>query len=147
MGRPREYDRMQIAKELLEWSTNPTALNLIQFTRPRMLSVTKLPDWASEDEEFHEALKLAKESLAMNRFEATLEGALPYADYAKNEAQYDPMRDRFQQRERRLELEMKKEELDHAHKLKKEENKELSNIDAERYSNAIKAKSLIKECG
>ena len=147
MGRPREYDRKKIATELLEWSTNPTAFNLIQFTRPRMLSVTKLPDWADEDPEFHEALKLAKESIAMNRYEATLEGALPYADYAKNEAQYDPMRDRFQQRERRLELEIKKEELDHAHKLKKEENKELSNIDAERYSNALKSKPLIKECG
>jgi hypothetical protein len=147
MGRPREHDRKQIAADLLEWSTNPTAFNLIQFTRPRMLSVTKLPEWADEDDYFREALKLAKESIAMNRFEATLEGALPYADYAKNEAQYDPMRDKFQQRERRLELEIKKEELDHTHKLKTKENEDLSKQDSERYSNAIKAKSLIKECG
>ena len=31
--------------------------------------------------------------------------------------------------------------------LTKEENKELSTIDAERYSNALKSKPLIKECG
>lgn len=124
-GRPREHDRNQIAADLLEWSTNPTAFNLIQFTRPRLLNVNMLPNWAAEDDGFREALELAKQSIAMNRFEATLEGALPYADYAKNEAQYDPMRDRFQQRERRLELTMKKEELEYASSLKKSEDKAL----------------------
>ena len=146
-GRPREHDRNQIAADLLEWSTNPTAFNLIQFTRPRLLNVNMLPNWAAEDDEFREALELAKQSIAMNRFEAAIEGALPFSEVHRNEADYDPLRDRFQQREKRFDLELEKEKLDHAHKLKKEENKELSNIDAERYSNAIKAKSLIKECG
>ena len=125
-GRPREHDRKKIAKELLEWSTNPTAFNLIQFARPRMINVTKLPDWADEDEEFREALQLAKQSLAMNRFEAAIEGALPYADYAKNEAQYDPMRDKFQQRERRLELELKKEEIRYTADCRKDVETEVS---------------------
>lgn len=144
MGRPREHDRKKIAQELLEWSTNPTAFNLIQFTRPRMLSVTKLPGWAEEDEEFREALKLAKESIAMNRFEATLEGALPYADYAKNEAQYDPMRDRFQQRERRLELDVKKEEIKYTAEMRKEvetEDKKQLEVDFNKFLDQISSLS------
>ena len=146
-GRPREHDRKKIAAELLEWSTNPTAFNLIQFSRPRMLCVTKLADWAEEDTEFREALKLAKQSIAMNRFEATLEGAMSQAEYSKSEGNYDPLYRKFSREERQFELEMKKQELKYASDLKKEENKDLANIDAERYSNAIKSKPLIKECG
>ena len=62
----------------------------------------------------------------MNRFEAMLEGALPYADYAKSEHNYDPLFKRDMRKEKiwnkKLDLKMKKAELDHAHKLKKAED-------------------------
>lgn len=144
MGRPREHDRDKIAKELLEWSTNPTAFNLIQFTRPRMLSVTKLPDWADEDANFREALKLAKESIAMNRFEAAVEGVLPFSEVHRNEYNYDPLHKAHARDEKEFDLQLELRKLDHAHKLKVNENKELGNQAATLYSEAIKAKSIIK---
>ncbi len=146
-GRPREHDRKKIAQELLEWSTNPTAFNLIQFSRPRSIDVTKLPEWASEDDEFRQALQLAKQSIAINRFEAAIEGALPFSEVHRNEHNYDPLHKAHARDEKEFDLQLELRKLDHAHKLKKEENKDLSNLDSERYSNAIKAKSLIKECG
>lgn len=120
LGRPREHDRKQIAQELLEWSTNPTAFNLIQFARPRLLNVNMLPNWAKEDDDFREALELAKQSIAMNRFEAAIEGALPFSEVHRNEADYDPLRDRFQQREKRFDLEIEKEKIKYAAEMRKE---------------------------
>ena len=108
-GRPAP-DLKALAEDLLEWSTNPTAFNLIQFTRPRKMSVTMLPDYAAVNKEFSEALNLAKESIAMNRFEATLEGALPYADYAKVEGNYDPLHHRYFRNEKEFESSLRKKE-------------------------------------
>jgi hypothetical protein len=146
-GRPREHDRKQIFIDLLLWSTNPTAFNLIQFTRPRMLRVTKLSEWAAEDDNFREALALAKESIAMNRFEAAIEGALPFAEVHRSEHNYDPLYKASVREEKEYDLSLELRKLDHAHKLKTKENDDLAKQDAERLSNSIKAKSMIKECG
>ena len=147
MGRPIEWDLVKLAAELLEWSTEPTAFNLIQFARPRKINVTALPDWAAIDDNFSEALQLAKQGIAMNRFEAAVDGLLPFAEVNRVDHNYDPLHKAHAREEKEFDLKLELRKLDHAHKLKKEENKELSNIDAERYSNALKSKPLIKECG
>ena len=146
-GRPKQWDLVKVANELLQWSTEPTAFNLIQFARPRKINVTALPDWAAIDEDFSEALQLAKQGIAMNRFEAAVEGLLPFSEVHRGEHNYDPLHKAHAREEKEFDLQLELKKLDHAHKLKTKENEDLFKQDSERYSNAIKAKSLIKECG
>jgi hypothetical protein len=142
-GRPREHDRKQIFIDLLQWSTNPTAFNLIQFTRPRMLRVTKLSEWAAEDDNFREALALAKESIAMNRFEAAIEGALPFAEVHRSEHNYDPLYKASVREEKEYDLSLELRKLDHAHKLKTSENEQSSKQGAEILSKLIQSQNNI----
>ena len=145
MGRPIQQDLVKLAAELLEWSTEPTAYNLIQFARPRKINVTSLPDWAAVNDDFAEALQLAKQGIAMNRFEAAVDGLLPFSEVNRVDHNYDPLHKSHAREEKEFDLSLELRKLDHAHKLKKEENKELSNQAATLYSEAIKAKSNIKE--
>lgn len=110
MGRHKEYDLEQLAEELKIWSTHPTSLNLIGFSRPRMFSVTMLADWAKEDRKFSEALNLAKESIALNRFEATLSNELPQIMHARCEGLYDPLYHKYSRDEKVFESSLKSKE-------------------------------------
>ena len=147
MGSPKKWDLVKLADELLEWSTQPTAFNLIQFARPRKINVTTLPAFAAVDDDFAEALHLAKQGIAMNRFEAAVDGALPFSEVHRSEHNYDPLYKSSVREEKEYDLSLELRKLDHAYKLKSKENEDLAKLDSERYSNAIKAKSLIKECG
>jgi len=144
MGRP-PTDLKELASDLLEWATNPTAFNLIQFARPRKINVTSLPDYAAKDKDFSEALQLAKQSIAMNRFEAGVDGLLPFSEVHRGEHNYDPLAKANAREEKEYDLSLELRKLKYASDLKKEENKDMSEQDAERLSRAIKNKSNIRE--
>lgn len=89
-GRP-STDLKKLAQELIEWSYSPEALNLIGFSSPRRFSVTRLADYAAKDKSFSEALQLAKENIAQNRFHAANANTMIPAFYTRCEGMYDPL--------------------------------------------------------
>lgn len=111
-GRPPVHNLDQLAEELLYWSTDPSALNLIGFTRSRRISVTKLPEWAKNHAKFGEALALAKEAIASNRFEAACANEMPQAFYSRCEGMYDPLYHKYDRQEKEFESSLRTKEND-----------------------------------
>jgi hypothetical protein len=70
-GRPREWDRDQILRELEDWVKKDDSVNLNKFcgTREPMLDPAKLSQWAGECEEFRKSYRAAKTLLAARREE------------------------------------------------------------------------------
>lgn len=136
MGRPHT-DLKQLAKELIKWSTEPTAMNLMQFSSPRGMSVTKLPEWAEKDENFREALQLAKENIGINRFESAVNNELPKDLFLKAEGNYDPLHRAYFREEKEFESKLRKSEKTSA--------EEYNSYLAENLSNLIKSKSEIRK--
>lgn len=108
-GRP-SVDLIQMAKDLVEWSYQPDALNLIGFSSPRRMSVTKLPEWAEKNVAFREALNLAKENIGLNRFKAANSGTMLQQFYTRTEGQYDPLYHRYDREEKKFESDLRKQE-------------------------------------
>jgi hypothetical protein len=108
-GRPPR-DLKKLAKELVEWSYQSDALNLAGFSSPRRFSVTRLPDYASIDEEFSEALVLAKENIGLNRFKAACNDIMPQVFYTRCEGMYDPLYHEYERKEKAYDASLKKEE-------------------------------------
>lgn len=108
-GRPA-VDLIQMAKDLIEWSYQPDALNLIGFSSPRRMSVTKLPEWAEKNVEFREALNLAKENIGINRFKAACGNLMPQVFYTRSEGMYDPLHHRYDRAEKKFESDLRKQE-------------------------------------
>lgn len=108
-GRPA-VDLEQLAKELVEWSYLPDSLNLIGFSSPRRMSVTKLPHYASEDDKFREAFVFAKENISQNRFKASCAGTMPQQYFTRCEGMYDPLYHKYDRGERQFDSDLKKQE-------------------------------------
>lgn len=108
-GRPA-IDLKALAKELIDWSYQPDALNLIGFSSPKRMSVTKLPDYAKKDDEFREALLLAKENISQNRFKAACADVIPEVFYTRSEGMYDPLFKSYQREEKKFESDLRKSE-------------------------------------
>lgn len=98
-GRP-STDLSKLAEELIEWSYTPEALNLIGFSSPRRFSVTRLADYAAKDKKFSEALQLAKENIAQNRFHAANANTMIPAFYTRCEGMYDPLFHKYDNEEK-----------------------------------------------
>lgn len=75
-GRPKEYDRIQIGKDLVEWArNNPMALTIPMFATSIGLHSQVLRKWCTESEQFHALYMQAKEIIGINRFNCTQENA------------------------------------------------------------------------
>ncbi len=109
-GRPPEHDLEKLAHQLIEWSFLPDSLNLIGFSSPRRISVTKLPDFAVRDPKFREALNLAKENIAQNRFKASCAGLMPQVFYSRSEGMYDPLYHKYDREEKKFDSDLRKDE-------------------------------------
>lgn len=143
VGRPPK-DLDQLADELLYWSTQPDSFNLIGFSRPRCVSVTKLPEWAKKSEKFREALTLAKESIAMNRFEAACANEMPKEFFTRVETQYDPLTEEYRNSQKLFDSKIRMDEKLFEHNLKLAENQASGTQAAEIISKAIQLTSNIK---
>jgi hypothetical protein len=69
-GRPQEYDRMALGREMLEWSKKPDALTVPMFATSKGLHSGKLREWALASEEFRALFLAAKENVGINRLKA-----------------------------------------------------------------------------
>jgi len=108
-GRPAT-DLKALAKELIDWSYQSDALNLIGFSSPKRMSVTKLPEYAKKDDEFREALQLAKENIHQNRFKAACAEVIPEVFYTRSEGMYDPLYKAHVREEKKFESDLRKSE-------------------------------------
>jgi len=90
-GRPIVHDRQRLAKELIEWAQLPTSINLNGFccTRNPPVSPIKLSLFSSENEQFREALQIAKAFLAERRERMLSEETLHSKAYDMNATVYD----------------------------------------------------------
>ncbi len=90
-GRLREYDRDQIAKDLIEWAKKPDSINLNKFccSYPTPFSPKKISAWSFEDEFFRESVEIAKAFLGARREEWLNQEILHVKGYDLNASTYD----------------------------------------------------------
>lgn len=91
MGRPRERDLVQLAKELLEWAAKDDSINLNHFccTRVPILPPPKLSDYARQNDDFREAYTAAKAYLGYRREQKLNNEEIHVKAYDLNAAVYD----------------------------------------------------------
>jgi hypothetical protein len=107
MGRHQKHNLDDLADEIIEWSQHATSLNLIGFSSPKRMSVTKLPEYANKHKKFREALQLAKENISQNRFDAACAEVMPEKFYSRCEGQYDPLYHKYDREERKYDADIK----------------------------------------
>ena len=106
-GRFREYDRDQIALDLLEWVQKEDSLNLCAFSCDNMIPPNKITLWAREDAFFKDVFLLAKCFLNIRREKSALNGEMYLKAYDMNIPHFDHFLDRHN-----------KDELDYEYDLK-----------------------------
>ena len=95
VGRPREHDREQIAKDMIEWAKLPDSINLCGFccSREPPMPPSKITQWAKECDEFRKAYETSKAFLG-NRREHLLNAELLHVKaYDLNAKTYDAFLD------------------------------------------------------
>lgn len=146
-GRPREYDRIQVGKNFVQWAKDhPDCLTVPHFTTQNGLTTTRLLTWYDDDPDFRVYYLEAKEQIGINRLNATrltetneeLSGkkALDKTIYLRHVNNFDPDKRKFDREEKAYEAELKKGILN-------------SNLDiiveTITYANHLKDKSIDRE--
>lgn len=109
-GRPREHDRQQIAKDLLEWAKLETSLNLNGFCAKQLIAPQKISQFALEDDMFRESLQLTKSILAERRERNLVTGILHNKAYEANLTVYDHFIKEDRREEKEFDASIKKDE-------------------------------------
>lgn len=89
-GRPQEYDRIKIAKDLIDWSKKKDSINLCGFCMEYDLDPNCLLEWNRVDEKFSRSYRMAKANLGFRREQMVSAGKLHQLAYSKNSRTYDP---------------------------------------------------------
>jgi hypothetical protein len=100
MARPREYDREEVGKRLVEWARKDDSINLNKFCALNDFAPATFFRWRDEDPGFRESYDKAKTFLAFRREELLNKGKLHVKAYDMNATAYDA----FCREERRSEL-------------------------------------------
>ena len=90
-GRPREYNYVDEAKKLDEWSLLDDSITLYGFTDDKSYLAGDLQDMAKKSEEFSCSLKRAKERIARRREKMLCSGDLHVAAWGRSARLYDTM--------------------------------------------------------
>lgn len=92
-GRPREYERLETAENMLKWALKDDSLNLTGFCAEYMIPSSTILTWSKETTEeglqFSRAYVLVKDILANRRERRLTEGALHVKAYDLNAKVYD----------------------------------------------------------
>jgi len=88
-GRPREFDRVKIAADLLEWAAKDDSINLNKFCAYNGINPYAMLRWKEEDKEFRKAYEEAKSWLGFRREEQLSKGKLHVKAYDLNATVYD----------------------------------------------------------
>lgn len=123
-GRPREWDREQIAKDMIEWARRDDSINLNKFCATFYedpIPPSKITIWAKECAEFRKAYESAKAYLGFRREEKLAKNEIHVKAYDLNAQTYDA----FLRDERRAQAEFEaklkaqeSEQVDAEHKAK-----------------------------
>ncbi len=129
-GRPREYDRMKIVHEFVEYArNNPDCLTVPCFTTTIGITSGKMREWAGECEEFRLAFHEGKELIGINRLKAVAKEQLERSMYSQVVGNFDIDINMYIREEKRYES-----------SLKAQENQAITDIEKEKldaYINAI----------
>lgn len=113
-GRPKEYDRIQIGKDFVNWATNnPEALTVPMFAVSIGLHSGIMRNWAREDEGFRALFMQAKEQIGINRLKATLstsETKLDSSIYRAHVGNYDADINQYMREEKEFESSLREKE-------------------------------------
>lgn len=109
-GRPKEYDRLDVAKKMLEWAKDPESMNMNGFSVHVMIPATTILRWKDEDPQFREAYELTRQILGNRREKALSKGELHVKAYDLNAKVYDPYLKEEWREERRFESDLKSKE-------------------------------------
>ena len=112
MGRPREYDREDIFRQLLEWVKLPNSMNLNAFcySCDPQIAPRKLLAFVDEDDNFRELYEIAKACLAARREEANCDKLLSDAAYSRSARYFDYFEKQHWKKEKIFESHLRKEE-------------------------------------
>lgn len=91
MGRPREYDREDIKRQLWDWGQLETSINLCEFCYKcePPISYGRIWDMAKQDVDFRETLEIVKALVAVRREDAINAKTLDPRSYVMNARTYD----------------------------------------------------------
>lgn len=88
-GRPREWDREALAKDLVEWAQLDTSVNLNGFCAKHLMAAQKLTQFARECENFRSAYEIAKTIVGARRESKLSKQELHVKAYDLNARVYD----------------------------------------------------------
>lgn len=92
-GRPREYERLETAENMLKWALKDDSLNLTGFCAEYLIPSSTILQWSKEPTEegrqFQRAYNLVKDILGNRREKRLTDGALHTKAYDLNAKVYD----------------------------------------------------------
>lgn len=110
MGRPQEYDRIQIGKDFVKWATdNPEALTVPMFTSTIGLNSGMFRNWSRLDEDFRALFLEGKELIGINRLKAAQTDLLDNSIYRAHIGNYDIDINEYMREEKTFEANLSKE--------------------------------------
>lgn len=109
VGRPRKWDRRELARKMLEWAIKDDSLNLNGFCASLILDPTMVTRYAREDEEFRLAYDATKAIIGKRREEKLTRGELHVKAYDLNATVYDRFLKEERQDQMRYEASLKTE--------------------------------------
>lgn len=115
-GRPREYDRDQIAEEMIEWAQLPDSINLCGFSAKKLIPPSKITAWARECEKFRLSYEIVKAIVGERRERLLSSQQLHVKAYDLNAKTYDHFLKEEHKEEKTFESSLRKEEDDKASK-------------------------------
>lgn len=89
LGRPREWDRTEIAIKMLEWAKDERNINLCGFSADNLIPSPKILEWARTDEDFRQTYELVRDFIGRRREERLTKGELHVKAYDLNAMTYD----------------------------------------------------------
>ena len=113
VGRPRKYDLIEEAKDLLEWSKLDNALTLYDFTDDKDYLASELSGFAKAEPEFAKALKKAKERIGNRREQHANDDMINYGVWARSASLYSTILDDWEEDKKDRDLQRKKELFDY----------------------------------
>ncbi len=88
--RPKEYDRLKVGRDFVDWATNnPEALTVPMFAVSIGLHSGIMRNWATECPKFHALFKEGKEQIGINRLNSSMGGVLDNSIYKAHIGNYD----------------------------------------------------------
>lgn len=90
MNRPKEYDRMQVGRDFVDWATNnPEALTVPMFAVSIGLHSGIMRNWALECPDFRALYQEGKEQIGINRLKSSLAGIMDNSIYKQVVGNFD----------------------------------------------------------